>query len=329
MERIEKYRQYRILICDTKCLLFEEEFYGDDDKTQLTPVLNEHKESIIKNFDLTTVLGDFIETIIVASETELDPINGYPLQAYSYDVINAEHPFFLNYDVTANSLPRYLQRIRVLNWENTPHAIKHFVNDPQCMTMESYEYIKSLYDVDFKHKLHFRAKGAPNVHSGFVDWLCRYSYFESDEDKPFADFEEAHKIHEYICRHISDVAFAILHRLIIDGYKFAKCKHCGGYFAAKKLKTEYCQRFSFLAGYEDKTCLDAKKAALDKLQKKKIAVEKWLAYHSRKLDIFNATIGKYENLAKDVPTVENIQNYHNFLFVECENIHKRYERARR
>ena len=76
----------------------------------------------------------------------------------------------------------------------------------------------------------------------------------------------------YTCANIQQVVFSILHFLILNGYKFANCRHCGRLYATQNLKNIYCSRTSPYPGYERYYCKDAVKRINDALEKRRDTV---------------------------------------------------------
>lgn len=153
----------------------------------------------------------------------------------------------------------------------------------------------------------------------------------------------------YICSNIQQVVFSVLHFLIINGYKFSNCKHCGRLYATKNLKTVYCNRFSPFPGYERYSCRDAVKRINDSLNKRCRAIDSALRQREKQLatsedddgklhidrthkiykmrEAFGIKCASYKDKIKDNPTVENLEEYSHFLY-SGEGLPKRYERLK-
>lgn len=147
----------------------------------------------------------------------------------------------------------------------------------------------------------------------------------------------ANGITEYTCDNLQQVVFSILHFLILSGYKFTNCKHCGKMFATKNLKVVFCKRFSTFEGYEGKPCGDAVKDIRDKLDKRRKCVYERLrgraneyGYHSKHGDIlrdFQSKCAIHKEKIKEIPSKGNLQEYHDYLYNDDKFPHK-YERIR-
>lgn len=152
----------------------------------------------------------------------------------------------------------------------------------------------------------------------------------------------------YNCSNLQQVAFSILHFLILSGFKFASCKHCGRLYATKTLKKEYCNRKSTFEGYEEYSCGEARKKIVDTLNKRRNALGKslkrrWGLYdcpvdEAIKREIGRGVWNKWESLYWDLETeserllakikerasVENLKEFQKFLY--SEKFPKPYER---
>ncbi len=153
----------------------------------------------------------------------------------------------------------------------------------------------------------------------------------------FTDLSEMPKrtVYEYTCKTVYDVFFAIVHYCKLTDLKLKSCKLCHTFFFADNLKEQYCTNSFSYVDWENKThtfpqCAGktgARKKIWDKLQAKKIKIYKWLAYHPRKQAKFGIECSKIECQARDNPSIENLQIYERFLYIDCDKYHKKYERA--
>lgn len=153
----------------------------------------------------------------------------------------------------------------------------------------------------------------------------------------FTDLSEMPKrtVYEYTCKTVYDVFFAIVHYCKLADLKLKSCKLCHTFFFADNLKEQYCTNSFSYVDWENKThtfpqCAGktgARKKIWDKLQAKKIKIYKWLAYHPRKQAKFGIECSKIECQVRDNPSIENLQIYERFLYIDCDKYHKKYERA--
>lgn len=141
----------------------------------------------------------------------------------------------------------------------------------------------------------------------------------------------------YTCANIQQVVFSILHFLILNGYKFANCKHCGRLYATQNLKNTYCSRTSPYPGYERYYCKDAVKRINDALEKRRKTVYERLriraneyGYGSKYGTIFRNFQDKcceYKATIKENASIENLSAYAAYL-QSGEGLPKRYERIK-
>ena len=68
---------------------------------------------------------------------------------------------------------------------------------------------------------------------------------------------------------MKDVVYAIMHYLLLQGYKFRQCNHCEKLFATKTYKEKYCPRNSPITGYTHLQCGIAVDHILKKIRKRK------------------------------------------------------------
>lgn len=142
----------------------------------------------------------------------------------------------------------------------------------------------------------------------------------------------------YTCANIQQVVFSILHFLILNGYKFANCRHCGRLYATQNLKNTYCSRTSPCPGYERYYCKDAVKRINDALEKRRKTVYERLriraneyGYGSKYGTIFRNFQDKcyeYKAKIKENASIENLTAYAAYL-QSGEGLPKRYERIKR
>ena len=141
----------------------------------------------------------------------------------------------------------------------------------------------------------------------------------------------------YKCDNIQSVVLCVLRYLLVNGYKFTHCKHCGRPFATKNLRTLYCNRNSTYKGYERYNCKDAVKHINDFLEKRRKTVYERLrtraeeyGYHSKHgetLRTFQEECTKHKAAAKKEASVSNLSAYSTYL-QSGEGLPKRYERIK-
>lgn len=139
------------------------------------------------------------------------------------------------------------------------------------------------------------------------------------------------------CRSMIDFTFSLVHYLVFNKYKIARCAHCGHLFATKNLKEKYCLRSSPLAGYESYSCKAAVKASKDTFEKKRLSEYERLrrkadeyGIYSKHYDAFTTfceTCNDYKERLKDGATVDLLQEYRTYLF-DSGNVRPKYQRLK-
>ncbi len=166
-----------------------------------------------------------------------------------------------------------------------------------------------------------------------VDYIPVYNK-ECSEIKDISEMPKR-TIYEYTCKTIYDVFFAVVHYCKLTDLKLKSCRLCHKFFFAENLKEQYCTNSFSYVDWENKThsfskCSGkdgARKKIWDKLQAKKIKINKWLENHPSKQQKFGIDCSKIENETRENPSIENLQAFERFLYIDCEKYHKKYERA--
>jgi len=252
-----------------------------------------------ESFNVLTIIGD-----IIRPQSEPDSIGNHIWKDLSEDSLLLLGYKLLHPD--RNNVDEYNYTGNAFNGELWVNSALENINQ---MSLGEFEIARANLELNLSYQLPWRDV-----------WRATFDVPPDRENRSIF----------YSCATYNDVIFSILHYYVFAKLKVQRCRHCGKFFAVKSLKTEYCKEKSSLAGYESKTCYVARKAAWDTLQKKKKKVLEWLSYHQiarDKSDVLN-TIYKLEDIIKQSPTAENIQKYHDFLYVDCEQIHKKYARVR-
>jgi len=131
----------------------------------------------------------------------------------------------------------------------------------------------------------------------------------------------------YTCYSLEESLFAVWHYLIFHDYiKFNKCHHCGGYFATKTLKQDYCNRNSPYAGYEHLECGPAAKDIRQELRREVDRIDSMLRYRddlrttaehrATESFAFLEQCNEYRARIKKCSSVENLKAFEGFL-VRC------------
>ena len=163
--------------------------------------------------------------------------------------------------------------------------------------------LKFFYDFTFKLNIAGIEEDGRNIPLKFG--LCRSEQFFKRAD---------HEKYFYECFSMIDIPFAILHFLLMNGYKFKRCEHCGKYFATHKTGRSYCTRKSPLKGYEHLKCSEAVKKMMKYLRDKKKQIYINLERHHPEMsqefldefEIFGAV--RLEKRAEDLEVLKALTN---------------------
>lgn len=141
------------------------------------------------------------------------------------------------------------------------------------------------------------------------------------------------------CNSLECVVLSVLHYLILSGYKFTRCKHCGRIYATQSLKIVYCKRNSTFPGYERYSCKDAVKHINDMLEKRRKSIYNQLYSNANSVSAassgydrytpmndFTAKCETFKQSIKKNASIENIKAYSEFL--NGELFPKRYARVK-
>lgn len=141
----------------------------------------------------------------------------------------------------------------------------------------------------------------------------------------------------YKCGNIQSVILCVLRFFLANGYKKAKCRHCGRLYVTKNLHIKYCNRYSTYSGYERYVCKDAVKHINDSLEKRrKMVYERLrskaseygiLSKHSEIFNNYCAKCAEYKAKIKDTASIANLTAYSNYL-QNGKDLPKRYERVK-
>ena len=259
--------------------------------------IGEFLETNSKPFDLYTDLGDFINTYHTTDEHE-------------YQCKSKQHPFFLNYDIDNKDptdedvdngypyprKPKYLWMGKGrLNCITVPYEVMKIIRDNNPLTVDIIENARIFYELDFKHTIYYNSKrdrdykynayirsnpddvASAKFHSEYpsTPWTMGVTgAFNScmNLEKLFVENGNKNYRYSYSCHTIADIAFSVLHFLILHGYKLAECEHCGRFFATNTLKNKYCSRYSTFPGYSKYDCYTAKERLVQNQRRRKQSI---------------------------------------------------------
>ena len=163
--------------------------------------------------------------------------------------------------------------------------------------------------------------GSSYSHRGCVDFCADFSEFKARYGLHISERGNVDYM-EFTCCAPTDVTAALLFYFGKSGWKLRRCAHCSLLFFSDAQTNEYryCDRFSPMSEYENKTCAEAVKAALDDsyLRRSVLNYANKLAYEYAYNPMFD-DVRKYIELQKehntqrqiviDEPTPDNIRAY--------------------
>lgn len=134
---------------------------------------------------------------------------------------------------------------------------------------------------------------------------------------PLDDFRECVMFN---VKSLLDVLLSLLYFYSLHGLKLRRCKHCGLFFAAQTLKTQYCNRKSPLQGYTNNECRTAVNIARCDLARRKKRIDNRIRISvNGQLTAFEY-INEYrllysplEEAQREHPTPENLKACLDFL----------------
>ncbi len=119
-----------------------------------------------------------------------------------------------------------------------------------------------------------------------------------------------------------EVLIAVLFYYAFHGYKLARCKHCGRWFATMTLKEEYCKRISpcfgsIITGAKPLSCEQAVRNIMQKHKRRQRNIREYLVNYAKydyEIEDFKQQSKVLRDAAKAYPTVENLTKYDQFLY---------------
>lgn len=254
-----------------------------------------------RKLNLENALGDFIEATKIFDNSKMTRSKIERLSLIS------NHPFFLNRikkkDVSLIDEIRLIRPV-LIDYLNYCEANNKF-------DLKFYEEVKNDLDINFFCKRYL-----------YNNFSKQYeeTYFLKRLNGEYDNVEENY-LFDYECHDLKEVIFALIHFYIINGYKIIKCNHCQKYYATKNLKQKYCKRFSPIV-FRKKTykqCEEAVNYIRNKELKRKINNVKTTLYNltsggdTAEYDDFMNQKNNYLDILKELPSVENIEIFQNYL----------------
>ena len=285
-------------------------------------------------FDPLTVLCDLLDVVGYVKGMTYSINNNFLKSKYT------EHPFLLS---------QKYQEIFEWEFEHTTSAwwfwsaveilIDIIVNN-QIISLSQFEVYKAFFNLQFTSKTEFEAFNPffreyefceMNAGDYNADALTRFVPLSENNGLNINEMFELKKgspiRHTYTCQTLEDIIFAVLQFLLLHGYKFNNCNHCGRYFATKTLKTLYCKRKSPYPKYEHHECEQAVRTITQKLKNRKNAAFKNLRdYYKNGVYIdFANEYYRLSNAVKDCSSVENLKELE--VFLDKKNIKQNWYTA--
>lgn len=270
-----------------------------------------------KEFDPLTVLGDLIN--VATCDDTLSP---YPQDTYSFKQDYMEHPFFLGRAFRGDT--QLQESLRFVPFFIALDTLKKIIVNGKRLSMSGFEVLKQFlrlkftFSIEFQeisegYKLGYKILNGKKV-SEYQYSSVNYDY-NFDMKRMFAENSGTTYRFIYSCSSIVDVTFSVLHYLMLFEYKFAKCEHCGNYFATKTLKQKYCKRKSPYKGYEGQECEGAVKNILQDFKRRKNRIYTRLNNYSdyREVSGFLKDYHEKRETVRGCPSVENLSNLEQFL----------------
>lgn len=222
------------------------------------------------DFNPLTVLWDLLCTV-----EKIDTPNANPRDIPDYspkDNYDA-HPFYLGHKVIST-----LSYSKRKSFYLVIDELNRIITTNRRLKESDFEIVKQFFSLKFTYKIEFNQPnplhemgyvGEPEYH--YLPLEYNYNY---DFQKALADNESLDHRFTYSCYSLADIIFSVLHYLMLFGYKFNQCEHCGNYIANTSFK-KYCNRNSPYLGYEHLTCgvaVDHLKKVISKERKDTITI---------------------------------------------------------
>ncbi len=129
-----------------------------------------------------------------------------------------------------------------------------------------------------------------------------------------ADIEEINKkdneiytVRCYECNNEVEHYIATAMEVVLRGFKFVKCSHCGKWYFTDTLKQKYCKRESPYPGYTHLKCEQAVRNIKQQLRRKRNRIYNYLYKHRDENDVnsFLQIIAPYFDKLKTEPSITN------------------------
>lgn len=271
------------------------------------------------DFEPLTVLGDLLKVVTYSEESP------YPADNYSFQQSYIEHPFFFEKVFDCNT--QFSKPLRGKHFFVALNELKEIIINNRKLSANEIEILKQFLSLTFVYKMEFKELN-PLYKLGYREFkgkkVYEYQYSPLDYDCNFdlnAVIEKKGSDFRFIysCRTIEDIMFSVLHYLTLFNYQFTQCNHCKKYFATQTLKQKYCTRKSPYKGQEKNQCEQAVKTVFQDFGRRKKRIYTRLSLYAKGEDEkkINTFLGEYHALravARESPTVENLEKLEQYLF---------------
>lgn len=281
------------------------------------------------NFDPTTILCDLFDTVNYEKEYDYESENYYLNNQYF------KHPFFkidLPEDIIQS---RFHSHVHYYYFFDFIVTLKELCDQKTNISLNQFEVYKQYFNSDFTYKIEFEDL---NPCWGLTDITEDGTIIEDDRMYTFQSVSEIRDFtirelfnfhtgqpfrHSYNCHSLADIICSVWHYLILHDYKFARCNHCGRYFATQTLKKQYCDRNSTYKNFEHLNCEQAVRNIKQKLARRKNSAYTYLSnYYEGGVDLFLEEHFKLKKMVDNNPCVDNLKALEEFL--SKENVSKKW-----
>lgn len=310
----------------------------------------ENEENIKQEFDPLTVLGDLLNVVVYEEKSP------YPQDNYSFKEGYTVHPFFLNSQYTSSACSKLADNLRIKPFFVAFDLLSEIIRENEQISISDFEVIKQFLNLRFTFQMLFEEIN-PLYEEGYTtnpfngEEVEEYQYVPLDRIEGFnikqllENTDKSTHQFVYSCYSVEDIMFSVLHYLVFYKYKFAKCDHCGNYFATKTLKQKYCNRKSpYKSQYKIHTDKSRKgdythlhcEQAVRNIKQDLVRRQKWVYSHLQKsyepdaADKFYNEYLTYKDAVDKCSSVENLHRLEHFLSIKTvkENWYEKHEKVK-
>lgn len=283
-----------------------------------------------KEFDPLTILGDLLN---IVTYEEKSP---YSQDNYAFKQNYQQFPFFLDREFEGNT--QFKKPFSFKPFFIALDELKRIMIENAKLSLSEFEVLKQFLSLKFTFEIEF-CEDNPLLELGYAvnpitkEKVAKNQYISLNEIHNFdvAQMFESKKDTSfrfvYSCTSVEDMIFSVLHYLMFFKYQFAKCNHCGNYFATKTLKQKYCRRYSPYQGYEHLNCEQAVRNIKQHFTRRRAHIFDHLStlYTNEAKYNFDKEYERYKEVVDKCPSVENLRRLEQFL--SDENVRKKWYRS--